>query len=131
MASDMRITGLGQVSLMAKDSARVEAFYHDVLGLSHLYTFGDLTFFDAGGVRVYMQTRPAAEWRPGSVLYFEVGDIHGAYATLQDRGVHVLDTPHLIHRHAATGIEEWMAFFEDSEGNMLALMSKLPGQKAA
>jgi hypothetical protein len=35
--------------------------------------------------------------------------------------------PALIHRHAESGIEEWMAFFEDSEGNTLAIMSREPG----
>ena len=130
MASDVRLTGLGQVSLLARDTARVEAFYRDVLGLPHLFTFGDLSFFDAGGVRIYIHTKPEKEWRPSSVLYFVVGDIQGAFADLQARGVHFVGAPHLIHRHATTGIEEWMAFFEDSEGNTLALMSTVPGRDA-
>ena len=32
--------------------------------------------------------------------------------------------PHLIHRHA-DGTEEWMAFFHDSEGNLLAIMARI------
>jgi len=130
MAPDVRPNGLGQVSLLARDTARVEAFYRDVLGLPHLFTFGDLSFFDAGGVRIYIHTKPEKEWRSSSVLYFVVGDIQGAFADLQAGGVHFVGAPHLIHRHATTGIEEWMAFFEDSEGNTLALMSTVPGRDA-
>jgi hypothetical protein len=33
--------------------------------------------------------------------------------------------PHLIYTDDATGVEEWMAFFEDGEGNTLALMSRV------
>jgi hypothetical protein len=33
--------------------------------------------------------------------------------------------PHLIYRHD-DGTEEWMVFFSDSEGNTLALMSRVP-----
>ena len=32
--------------------------------------------------------------------------------------------PHLIHRHES-GVEEWMAFFEDVDGKILALMSQV------
>ena len=34
--------------------------------------------------------------------------------------------PHVIHRDDAAGTEEWMAFFEDPDGNTLALMSRVP-----
>ena len=131
MAPEVRLAGLGQVSLLARDTARVEAFYRDTLGLPHVFTFGDLAFFDAGGVRIYIHTKAEKEWRPSSVLYFVVDDIQAACTDLQGRGVHFLGAPHLIHRHAATGIEEWMAFFEDSEGNTLALMAKVPGPDAS
>jgi hypothetical protein len=33
--------------------------------------------------------------------------------------------PHLIYTDDATGVEEWMAFFDDGEGNTLALMSRI------
>ncbi len=36
--------------------------------------------------------------------------------------------PHVIYTDDATGSEEWMAFFEDPDGNALALMSRVaPG----
>ncbi|HEX5465544.1 MAG TPA: VOC family protein [Candidatus Limnocylindrales bacterium] len=121
----LRLGRLGQVSLFVRDTARAEAFYRDVLGLPHLYTFGDLAFFDLGGVRLYLDRKGDGEWRPGSVLYFLVDDIQAATADLEVRGVHFSLGPERIHTHADTGIEQWMAFFDDSEGNMLALMSQV------
>lgn len=46
------VTGLGQVSLLVHDTVRAEAFFRDVLGLQHLFTFGTLAFFDLDGVRL-------------------------------------------------------------------------------
>jgi catechol-2,3-dioxygenase len=128
MSSELALGPIGQVSLYAKDTARVERFYRDTLGLRHVFTFGDLAFFDASGVRLYVHTKPESEWRPSSVLYFLVSDIAAATAALQRRGVHFTDAPHMIYRDDATGSEEWMVFFEDLEGNMLALMSRVPGE---
>ena len=80
MSSDLRLGQIGQVSLLSTDTARVEQFYRDTLGLRHVFTFGDLAFFDAGGVRIYIQAKPEKEWRPSSVLYFLVPDITAARA---------------------------------------------------
>jgi methylmalonyl-CoA/ethylmalonyl-CoA epimerase len=55
-----------------------------------------------------------------SVLYFTVDDIAAAYADLRDRGVAFRGEPHLIAR--MPDHELWMAFFDDGEGNTLALM---------
>ena len=127
MGSQLPLGPIAQISLMAKDTARVERFYRDTLGLPHVFTFGDLAFFDAGGVRLYVHTKPEKEWRPSSVLYFLVDDIAAAKAELEGRGVHFTGAPHMIFRHDDTGIEEWLAFFEDGEGNMLALTSRVAG----
>ncbi len=123
--NDLALGPIGQVSLLARDIARVETFYRDTLGLPHVFTFGDLAFFDASGTRLYFRAVPEEEWRPSSILYFTVDDIRTAFAALEARGVHTTGAPHLIHRHADSGIEEWMAFFEDGEGNTLAVMSRV------
>ena len=124
--SSATLTGIGQVSLLIRDVTRATRFYRDVLGLAHLYTYGDLAFFDAGGTRLYLHRKDEAEWRPGSILYFEVDDIHAAQAGLTTAGAGFAGDPHLIHRHD-DGVEEWMTFFEDGEGNTLALMSRIAG----
>jgi predicted enzyme related to lactoylglutathione lyase len=58
------------------------------------------------------------------VLYLRVADIDTAYRDLGARGVPFAGAPHLVHRHAS-GVEEWMAFFDDTEGNQLALMAQV------
>lgn len=119
-----RLGTVGQVSLSVRDIARAERFYGDTLGLPHLFTFGDLAFFDAGGVRLYLHRKAPEEWKPGSVLYFTVDDIHAAQESLAAREVPFTGAPHLIHTHD-DGAEEWMTFFDDGEGNTLALMSRV------
>ena len=130
MDEPVRLGPVGQVSLLMTDVARAEAFYRDTLGLPHFFTFGDLAFFQAGDVRLYLHRVGEADFRPSSVLYFRVPDIEAAHRDLTARGVRFGGAAHLVHRHD-TGDEEWMAFFEDGEGNTLALMSLVPGAPAA
>lgn len=122
MDANVQLGPLGQVSRSVRDIAAAEAWYRDVAGLPHLYTFGKLAFFDCGGTRLFLSevaTQPA-----DSILYFRVHDIHAAVAALTARGAHFVSAPHMIHRHA-DGTEEWMAFFNDNEGRPLALMAQV------
>jgi DNA-binding CsgD family transcriptional regulator/catechol 2,3-dioxygenase-like lactoylglutathione lyase family enzyme len=117
---------LGQVSMLTKDAAAAERWYKEVLELPHIFTFGDLVFFDCAGTRLYIrQMRGKEEWRPSSTLYFSVPDIQAAYEELQRRGVHFQGAPHMIFKDDNTGVEEWMAFFDDPDGNVLAVMSRV------
>jgi DNA-binding CsgD family transcriptional regulator/catechol 2,3-dioxygenase-like lactoylglutathione lyase family enzyme len=118
----LRLGPIGQISRTVRDIDAACAWYGNVLGLKHLYTFGKLAFFDCGGIRLYLS---AEGKEPGteSILYLRVDDIGRAHAELTARGVEFLAAPHLIHRHA-DGTEEWMAFFKDPEGRPLALMSQ-------
>jgi DNA-binding CsgD family transcriptional regulator/predicted enzyme related to lactoylglutathione lyase len=120
-----RLGAIGQISLSIRDVARAERFYGEVLGLPHVFTFGDLCFFDADGTRLYLHRKDEADWRPGSILYFLVDDIHAAQERLAARDVRFTGAPHVIYTDDATGAEEWMTFFEDGEGNTLALMSRV------
>jgi DNA-binding CsgD family transcriptional regulator/predicted enzyme related to lactoylglutathione lyase len=123
--ASLRLGPIGQISLSIRDVARAEAFYGEALGLPHVFTFGDLAFFDAGGVRLYLHRKDEADWRPGSILYFLVADIHATQDALAGRGVHFTGAPHVIYTDEATGTEEWMSFFDDGEGNTLALMARV------
>ena len=116
---------LGQVSRSVKDIDAATAWYRDVLGLEHLYSFGPLAFFDCRGTRLFLSQVP--EPGPESVLYFRVPDIRTSYEQLRTRDVAFSGPPHLIHRHD-DGTEEWMAFFEDLEGRPLAIMSQVSPQ---
>jgi DNA-binding CsgD family transcriptional regulator/catechol 2,3-dioxygenase-like lactoylglutathione lyase family enzyme len=121
MGNDVRLGPLGQVSRSVKDIAAARAWYADVLGLTHLYSFGNLAFFDCGGVRLFLSEGegPASD----SVLYFAVEDVRAAHAALSARGLEFTHAPHMIHRHA-DGSEEWMAFLKDNEGRPLGIMSR-------
>lgn len=123
MAGHALLGPLGQISRSVADIERAVAWYRDTLGLPHLYTFGQLAFFDCGGVRLYLQQAHAPA-RSESVLYFRVADIAAAHRQLQDRGVVFRDEPHRIHRHA-DGTEEWLAFFADPEDRPLALIAQI------
>lgn len=112
---------IGQISRSVADIAAAEAWWRDVLGMPHLYTFGPLAFFDCGGVRLMLSTEPGEAHT--SIIYFRVPDIAASHAELSARGVAFVGPPQLIHRHA-DGLEEWMAFFSDNEGRPLAIMSQ-------
>jgi catechol 2,3-dioxygenase-like lactoylglutathione lyase family enzyme len=119
------VGSIGQISRQVRDIGAAVAWYRDVLGLPHLFTFGTLAFFDCGGVRLFLSEGEKEIGEPGdSTLYFRTADIEAEHRRLRDLGVKFLGAPHLIHRHAS-GVEEWMAFFEDIDGKILALMSQV------
>jgi len=118
-----RMGPIGQVSRRVRDIAAARAWYGEVLGLQHLYSFGDLAFFDCAGTRLFLTAGDAAS-EGDSVLYFRVPDIRAAQARLEAAGIEFLNAPHMIHRHE-DGTEEWMAFFNDNEGRPLAIMTQV------
>jgi predicted enzyme related to lactoylglutathione lyase len=105
--------------------ARAVAFYKDVLGLAFLWGNGRLSFFQLGDVRIMLDLPEAPEFdHPPSILYFDVSDIDRAVASLTAQGVHFHAGPH--HIGDLGKIALWMAFFEDSEGNVMALQCERP-----
>jgi len=124
---ELKLGPLGQVSMLSRDAARTEAWYRDVLRLPHVFTFGDLVFFDCAGTRLYFRQVPDDQWRASSILYFLVPDIQAAHDGLVERGVRFQGAPHMIYSDDATGVEEWMAFFDDPDGNTLAVMARVGG----
>src|SRR5687768_1387699 len=130
MTADAKTSGaavgvqrLGQVAVNAADVQRARAFYSDVLELRHLFDASGMSFFDCGGVRLMLSLPETPEFAHTSVLYLEVADISESHRVLVERGVAFEGKPHRI---ADLGDRElWMAFFRDSEGNMLALMSEV------
>jgi DNA-binding CsgD family transcriptional regulator/catechol 2,3-dioxygenase-like lactoylglutathione lyase family enzyme len=122
MHAPVALGPIGQVSRSVKDIAAATAFYRDVLGLPHLYSFGNLAFFDCGGTRLFLSEGDGGPAE--SLLYFRVPDIRTAHVELAARGAAFIDAPHMIHRHA-DGTEEWMAFFNDNEGRPLGIMSQV------
>ncbi len=116
---------IGQISRQVRDIGAAVEWYRDVLGLRHLFTFGTFAFFDCHGVRLFLAAGEKEVGEPGdSTIYFRTEDIEAAHKRLTERGVTFLGAPHLIHRHES-GVEEWMAFFKDLDGKILALMSQV------
>src|SRR5437764_12276828 len=118
-----RLRRLHQVSMRAHDVGRAVRFYRDVLELPFLFEAPPrLAFFDCGGVRLMLSTPEPGFDHPGSVLYFAVDDISDACDQLAARGVVFQTQPHKIATLADR--EVWLADFQDTEGNTLALMSE-------
>ncbi|MBC9935935.1 MULTISPECIES: VOC family protein [unclassified Leucobacter] len=118
---------VGQISRRVSDIEAAVEWYSDVLGFALLYRFGELAFFDLGGLRLFLSAgERETDVRGESVIYFRVDDIHATYALLTERGVSFIGAPHLIYQHE-TGVEEWMAFFRDPDGQTLAIMSQVRG----
>jgi methylmalonyl-CoA/ethylmalonyl-CoA epimerase len=124
----MNITRLHQVAQRAEDLDRATAFYRDVLGLRHLASYDPpgLVFFDLDGARLLLE-RAA----PSSLLYVEVPDIDAAVEALRAKSVEIASEPHMIFADSdgtfgEAGTEEWMAFFKDTEGNLVGLVERRP-----
>ncbi len=120
---NLRLGSIGQIARPVRDVARSAAWYRDVLGLAHLYTYGDLAFFDCGGTRLMLSAPEGGTVHEPAVLYFRVADIQAAYDELRSRGVEFAGAPHMIFKHP-DGVEEWMAFFTDPDGHLLAVMAQ-------
>ena len=117
------IRRIGQLSIPVRDLDRAVRFYRDTLGLTLLFSVSGMAFFDCGGVRIMLGTpENGAFERTGTVFYFDVADIRASYDRLAAQGVKTAGEPHLIAE--MNGVQTWMAFFEDPDGNLLAFMSE-------
>jgi len=120
----MSLSAIGQIAVNVRDIDRATRFYRDVLGLPYLFGAGAMAFFDCQGTRLMLGLPGAPEFdHPSSVLYFSVSDIAATYQQLIDHGVAFRAEPHLVAR--MPDHELWMAFFDDTEGNTLALMAEV------
>ena len=122
----MKLERIHQMAVYARDLEEAILFYRDTLGAKFVtkYEPPGLAFFDFSGVRVLLEKNG-----PKSTLYFWVEDIDAAYAELRSKGVEFIAEPHLIFPDdtgifGQPGEEEWMAFFSDPSGNILALATR-------
>ena len=120
----MAVGGLHQVAQRVDDLDRAVDFYRDLVGLRLIARFPGLAFFDLDGTRLLLEAGA-----PSALLYLRVPDVVAAAEELRSKGVTLEGEPHAIHRDddglfGPAGEEEWMAFFRDSEGNLLALAGR-------
>ena len=120
-----RLRSIKQISVNARELPRAIAFYRDTLGVPHLFDAPpQMSFFDCAGIRLLVGVAEKGEFdHPSSILYFEVADIHAAHHDLKARGVRFRDEPHRVAK--LPDREIWLNFFDDTEGNVLALTCEI------
>jgi len=123
MAPALQLSEIGQIGINVQDLERATAFYRDVLGMRHLFSAGDMAFFDCGGLRLLLGVPERKDLsHPSSILYYRVEAIDTAHRALIERGVECEAGP--LVAHSTDDSELWLAFFHDTEGNLFALMEE-------
>ena len=115
---------IGQIAVNVRDLQRAVEFYRDRLGMRFLFQVPGMAFFDCGGVRLMLGLPEKPEFdHPASIIYYAVDDIQETHRALAAAGVAFVEDPKIVHR--AETHDLWLAFFRDSEENLLALMSEV------
>jgi methylmalonyl-CoA/ethylmalonyl-CoA epimerase len=131
MAQDgpVHLSEIGQIALTVRDLERAKDFYENTLGMQFLFDAGTMAFFQCGAVRLLIgASEKAAPPNDNTILYFRVADLHGVHAALRDRGVAIVQEPHLVARMKSHDL--WLSFVRDPDGNMLGLMSEVARTQA-
>ncbi len=125
-----KIDGLHQVALTSSDLECSTGFYRDVLGLPLIASLDPpgLAFYRVGDVRLSIQKVDEVE-PTSSVIYFQVQDINAAADSLREKSIELEQEPAVVLRDeqgqfGEAGEEEWMAFFRDPDGHLLAFASR-------
>lgn len=126
----LQIDELQQIALTTADLERSIHFYRDVLGLPMIASFDPpgLAFFRVGDVRLSVQKVDEVA-ATSSVIYFRVQDIDAASKSLKEHSIELEREPEVVFRDdqghfGEAGEEEWMAFFRDPDGHVLAFASR-------
>jgi methylmalonyl-CoA/ethylmalonyl-CoA epimerase len=117
------VEGLGQIALTVTDLERAKKFYGGALGLPFLFDAGTMAFYQCGPVRLMLgigeQVGPVGR----TILYYRVTGIAEAFRALASAGVSAVQEPHEVAR--MPGHTLWLAFVNDPDGNLLALMEEV------
>lgn len=120
----VQLERIGQIAIHVSDLARSRDFYQNTLGMKFLFDAGQMAFFQCGDVRL-MIGMTDQQIAPGAiVLYFKVADLEAVYAQLEQRGVAVAGSPHLVAKMPDHDL--WMAFLKDPDGHTIGLMCEKP-----
>lgn len=125
----VHLSEIGQIALTVKDLQRAKDFFQNTLGMQLLFDAGTMAFFQCGAIRLMLGTSEKPVSNEGTILYFRVADIHGVNSALKDRGVQIVQEPHMVARMKSHDL--WLSFFRDPDGNNLALMSEIGRTQSA
>jgi methylmalonyl-CoA/ethylmalonyl-CoA epimerase len=122
--TSVSLSQIGQIAVNVRELDRAVAFYQQTLGMKLLFRVPNMAFFACGDIRLMLTLPEKPEFdHPVSVIYYKVADLPSTHAALAARGVQFESPPHLIAKMPDHDL--WMAFFRDSEQNLLALMSEV------
>jgi len=124
MSEKISLAKIGQIAVPVSDLDAAVAFYRDTLGIPFLFQFPGLAFFDCAGVRLLLETAAEATPKRSSIIYYQVPEIQAAYQQLNAAGVEFIEAPNLVAKMSDHDL--WMAFFQDPDQNVLALMCEIP-----
>ena len=122
MLKDSKVSAIAP----AADLARARSFYADALGLTPSEeTPGGLTYHLGGGTELFLYQTEYAGQAGHTVAAFRVGNIEQEVEQLQSRGVRfeTYEMPDADWNGVVASNPEMgkVAWFKDSEGNILAL----------
>lgn len=125
MSNNSDLKRVGQIAINAHEIERATTFYREALGMKHLFSVPPkMSFFDCDGLMLMLSLPDRPEFdHPSSIIYFDVDDIHQVTHTLSARGVQFEEQPTFVANMGSYDL--WMAFFRDSEDNLLALRSQV------
>lgn len=119
---------IAQIAQRAEDLTRAVAFYEELLGQKVAAVFDPpgLAFFDLDGTRLLLERGATS-----ALIYLVVADVPTRTEELRTAGVEIVGEPHVIFQHSDdalghAGMDEWMSFIKDSEGNTVGLVSWTP-----
>jgi predicted enzyme related to lactoylglutathione lyase len=124
--ADFGLSSIGQIAVNVHDLDRAVAFYRDKLGIKHLFTVPPrMAFFDCNGISLMLGLPETPQFdHLSSTIYFNVDDIQKATEILSARGVQFVERPTFVANMGSYDL--WLAFFRDSEQNIMAIMSRVP-----
>lgn len=112
--------------IVTSDPEKAKAFYGDVLGFRLMSDDNFALVFDANGTM--LRVIKAQKFTPaqGTVLGWEVDDMHAAIKELTPRGVHFEQFNLPFMKQDELGVwtppdGDQVAWFKDPEGNMLSI----------
>ena len=112
--------------VVTSQAEKAKTFYGDVLGFRLISDDNFALVFDANGTMIRVGKGPTFTPAQGTVLGWEVEDIHAAIADLAPRGVHFEQFNLPFMKQDELGVwtppnGDKVAWFKDPEGNVLSV----------